>query len=322
VASCFYGVGLGAKGKHLDSSGAQVTVTKDGSVQVSIGMTEMGQGAETVMTQIASEALGCKPEAIAVMPAETSVVPDSGPTVASRTTLLSGNAVSDACSRIAEVMLPIAADLLGTDERYVRASDGYFATDDPHEVRVLFQDVAREVSRRGLSLTADGWYQPPDTSFDENGQGDAYYVYSFATQIAKVSVDTDTGRVRILKLVAAHDVGKAINPATTKGQIEGGVMIGAGLALYEDFRLADGAVETCDFATYIIPTSMDSFEIVPVVVEHPWPEGPYGAKGFAETPSIPTAAALANAIEHATGVRMTSLPMTPEKVYRAFKDNK
>jgi CO/xanthine dehydrogenase Mo-binding subunit len=320
AASCFYGVGLGAKGKHLDSSGARVDVRRDGSVSVSIGMTEMGQGSETVMTQIASETLGCKPEAVIVAPAETSVVPDSGPTVASRTTLLSGNAVYDACSKIAKELRSVAADLLGTKPRYVRSSSGYFVTEDPHEIRIAFQKVVEEAAKRSASLTADGWYQPPDTSFDDNGQGDAYYVYSYATQIAKVEVDVETGRVRILKLVAAHDVGKAVNPLTTRGQIEGGVMTGAGLALYEDFKLSKGTVETCDFATYIIPTAMDSFEIVPIIVEDPWPDGPFGAKGFAETPTIPTAAAIANAIKDAIGIRMTSLPMTPEKVYRALKN--
>ena len=320
VASCFYGVGLGAKGKHLDSSGAHVRVQADGSVLVSIGMTEIGQGAETVMTQIASEVLGCTPEAITVLPARHRSFRTAAPQWHPGLHFLSGNAVADACAKIVEQLMAVAAELLQTDSKSVRVSMGYFSTDDPHEVRVGFEEVAYQTARRGLPLRADGWYQPPDTTFDENGLGDAYYVYAYATQIAKVRVNLETGQVRIERIIAAHDVGKAINPDTTRGQIQGGVLTGAGLALYENFKATRGNVETRDFSTYIIPTSMDSFEITPVIVEDPWSDGPFGAKGFAETPTIPTAGAIANAIKHATGVRMTSLPMTPEKVYRTLRD--
>ncbi|MFH1502577.1 MAG: xanthine dehydrogenase family protein molybdopterin-binding subunit [Candidatus Eisenbacteria bacterium] len=317
VASIYYGVSLGAKGLALDASGAHLNVYRDGSVRVSVGGTEMGQGLLTVLSQIASDSLGIPMDRIHVGNADTSVVPDSGPSVASRTTLMTGNAVIDAAARLRLTMGAVAADVLG-----VTASDVTFEGDTvgAGETRMPFPELANECWRRNVSTSADGWYAAPETHFDENGQGDAYAVYSFATHVAEVAVDVETGRVTLERITAAHDVGRVLNPVTLEGQIEGGALQGASMALYERMVTSGGDILTPDFSTYILPTSMDVPEIVPLTVEAPYSLGPFGAKGMGETPAMPGAAAVANAVADATGVRVTELPIDAATIARAFEN--
>ncbi len=317
AASIYYGVSLGAKGLALDASGAHLNVYRDGSVRVSVGGTEMGQGLLTVLSQITSDSLGVPIDQIHVGRADTSVVPDSGPSVASRTTLMTGNAIIDAAAKIRALMGAVAADKLGVDGASIEFADGRVGAE---EKTMSFAELANECWLRNVRTSADGWYAAPPSTFDENGQGDAYAVYSYATHVAEVSVDTETGKVTLERITAAHDVGRVLNPVTLEGQIQGGALQGASMALYEKMKTDDGTILTPDFSTYIIPTAMDVPEIETVIVEAPYSRGPFGAKGIGETPAMPGAAAVVNAVANATGVRVTELPIDPDTIARAFDE--
>jgi CO/xanthine dehydrogenase Mo-binding subunit len=319
AASVYYGVSLGAKGLALDGSGAHLNVYRDGSVRIGVGGTEMGQGLLTVLAQIAADALGVDVASVRVEPADTSVVPDSGPSVASRTTLMTGNAVLDAAAKLREAMGAVAAEMLGADRDAVEFAGGRVASG---QRSVSFRELAEACWARNVNTAASGWYAAPLSTFDENGQGDAYAVYSYATHVAEVEVDTRTGAVSLLRVTAAHDVGKVLNPTTLEGQVEGGVLQGAGMALYERVRSEAGRIVTPDLATYIIPTAADRPEVECHFVEHPYSRGPFGAKGIGETPAMPGAAAVANAVAHAVGVRFEELPITAEMVKRALAERK
>ena len=320
ISSIIYGVSLGAAGKILDGSGASVQITPDGRVIVLVGTTEMGQGMRTVLSQIAAEALGVPTDYIYLPEPDTIAVPDSGPTVASRATFMSGNAILDAISIIKPVMLKIAANMLGVSENEVDVADGKFFVKDKPSKSVLFEDVAREGYLRRERLAAMGWYKAPPTFMDENGLGDVYFTYSFATHVAEVEVDMETGKVNVIDYYAVHDSGKIINPVLAEGQVQGGVAQGIGYALTEDLVLKDGRILNPNFTDYLIPSTMDVPEIKVSFVEAKDSRGPYGAKGLGEPCLMPAAAAVANAIRNATGVRMTELPMTSERVYKALKE--
>ena len=297
IAACSYGVGLGAMGKHLNPAGASVVVAGDGSVTVAVGTTEIGQGMITVLSQIAAQSLGCPVERVHVVEADTSRVPDSGPTVASRTTLMSGNAIRDAAAKIRAAMAPV---LEGTDLPWA-------------------EEVARCVQKQ-VGLAAHGWAVPPATTFDlESGQGDAYVCYSFSANVVEVQVDTETGEVTPTGVVSGHDLGRVINPTTGEGQVEGGVVQGLGYALVEEHTTDGGRIVNDQFSTYIIPTPLDAPPIQTVLVEHEYAWGPYGAKGLGETPIIAVAPAVTAAIHHAVGVRIDAIPATPERVLRALQ---
>ena len=297
LAACYYGVGLGAMGKHLNPAGASVVVAADGSVTVAVGTTEIGQGMITVLSQITAEALGCPVEMVKVMDPDTSRVPDSGPTVASRTTVMSGNAIRDAAARIRAAMEPVIADS-----------------------GLSWREAVHLCVTRQVGLAAHGWSVPPTTTFDlETGQGDAYICYSWSANVVEVEVDMETGETRVTKVWSAHDTGRVINPTTGEGQVEGGVLQGLGYALVEEHALREGRILNDQFSTYIIPTTLDTPEIKAILVEHEFPWGPYGAKGLGETPIIAVAPAVTAAIHHAAGVRLDRIPATPERVWAALR---
>ena len=314
-SSIFYGVGLGAGGKALARTGARVIVHGDGSVLFSVGTTEIGQGMTTVLSQIVADELGVPFEWVSMMPTDTSRVPDSGPTVASRSTTMSGNALKDACIKIKSVLLDEAAVMLDKPISEIAFDDGTVKVGD---VKRPLLEIIKSCFAKRRPLSAEGWHISPPTSFDETtGQGDAYVVYAYATNLAKVKVDKETGVVDVLQVWAAHDVGKAINPALAEGQIEGGIMQGIGYALMEDMVTDErGVIKNPEFSTYIIPTAEDQPKISPILVEHPYPDGPYGAKGFGEQPLMGVAPAIANAVFDAVGVRIKELPITPEKIWQ------
>ncbi len=315
VGSIYYGVSLGAKGLLLDASGAHLNVYRDGSVRIAVGGTEMGQGLLTVLSQIAADSLGAPIESIHVDLVDTSVVPDSGPSVASRTTLMTGNAVIDAATKLKATMGEVAADMLGVSTDSIEFRNGHILGGDRS---LTFADLANECWLRNVNTAAEGWYAAPKSTFDENGQGDAYAVYSYATHVAEVEVDTETGEVHLVRVTAAHDVGRILNPVTLEGQIEGGVLQSAGMGLYEKMKTNGGDITTPDFSTYIIPTAMDVPEIESVFIEARYSKGPFGAKGIGETPAMPGAVAIANAVTHATGIRFHELPVTAEAVRLAL----
>ena len=305
----YYGVSLGAIGRAIDRGGAKVEILKDGSVSVFIGCTEMGQGALTVIGQIAAESLGLPPERVMVHPVDTDIVPDSGPTVASRTTIISGNAVVDACGKILERMASAAGAMLGESSEFVPL-EGVFRAEASGK-SATFDEVVAECFSRRVDLADTGWYAVPECFVDaDTGQGKAYHVYSFATQVAEVLVDRGTGRVEVVRFHAAHDSGRIVNRTLAAAQVEGGVAQGLGLALTERFSHTGGYITSSEFSTYLLPTSLDMCDEVGVdFIECLSSDGPFGVKGLGEPATIPAAAAIANAVSNALGRRVKHLPI-------------
>jgi CO/xanthine dehydrogenase Mo-binding subunit len=318
LSTVFYGVGLGAGGKVLARTGARVILHADGSALFSVGTTEIGQGMTTVLSQIVADELGLPLESVSMLATDTSRVPDSGPTVASRSTMMSGNAVKDACIKIKSVLLEEASEMVCLPASDIKIDEGEVIT--PGKTIPLL-DVIKSCSLKRKPLSAEGWIISPPTSWDDNtGQGDAYIVYAWASNLVKVRVDKETGEVNVLKVWTAHDIGKAINPASAEGQIEGGALQGIGYALTEDMTAdGNGAIRNSEFSTYIIPTAEDQPDIIPIIVENPFPWGPYGAKGFGEQPLMGLAPAIANAVYDACGVRIRELPISPEKIWSELR---
>jgi CO/xanthine dehydrogenase Mo-binding subunit len=330
MASTVYGVCLGAAGKFLAKAGAHVQIQPDGSVTVAVGNTDMGQGARTVLSQIAAEGLGAPYALVDVIEPDTSRVPDSGPTVASRTTVMSGNAILNACKAIRSRMDPLIREMAGANANAaVHTADGFFVVGGGSDhgatgKKISYADAIKKCHAERVNLTYDGWWTEEGTTFDPmTGLGDAYIVYTFSTTAVEIELDTATGEVKILKIVGAHDIGKAVNPMLAEGQIQGGALQGAGYALMENLVVQNGVMLNPNFSGYTIPTSVDApAEIVPVIVEKEFHDGPYGAKGLGEPPLISVAPAVANAIYNAAGIRIRCIPALPEKILDALKKKK
>ncbi|MDO9513051.1 MAG: xanthine dehydrogenase family protein molybdopterin-binding subunit [Elusimicrobiota bacterium] len=311
MASSIYGVGLGAGGQHLAKSGSFVQIEPDGSALIAVGNTEMGQGARTVLSQIAAETLGAPYELVDMMPTDTSRVPDSGPTVASRTTVMSGTSVMNACKVIRARIDEIVRKELKVKGK-VSSENGFYKIGNK---KAPYAEIIARCWAERVHLSHAGWFRVEGTTFGEkDGQGDPYFVYTWSTMIAEVEVDTETGLVEVLNFVSAHDIGKAVNPREAEGQIQGGSLQGIGYALSENLVIDKGRMLNPNFTGYIIPTIEDSPDIKPIIVEERYPKGPYGAKGLGEPPLICAAPAIANAVYNATGKRIKDLPLIPERV--------
>jgi len=315
LSTIYYGVGLGAGGEHLARTGAVMEIHDDGSVSFAVGTTEMGQGMKTVLSQIVAEELGIDYSTIYILPTDTTRVPDSGPTVASRATTMSGRAAQNAAKILKERLISVASDLLSAKEKEIYIKNSFVFLNDK-KTEITFKQLIDECAKRRISLSSAGWHHPPHLKFDwETGLGDAYNVYAYATNIAEVEVNKKTGEVKVIRIIAAHDVGKAVNPQMVEGQIQGGTLQGVGYALTENIIREKGKILNPNFSTYIIPTTLDTPEIIPVIVEDPYPDGPFGAKGFGEQPLMGIAPAVANAVCNALDISINELPITPEMVW-------
>ncbi len=314
-----YGVCLGAGGKALDRAGALVQLMYDGSATFAVGTTEMGQGMHTVLAQIVAEELGVPYEAVRPMAPDTAMVPDSGPTVASRTTVMSGNALKKTCAPIRRALAEVAGGILGVAAEDVTLAGGVATAPDGRTAG--YEEVLQRCFVERRHLASSGWHESQGTTWDdETGAGDPYITYAFAANVVEVEVDVETGEVEVLAVYAAHDVGKAINPTGVEGQIEGGTAQGLGYALMEEILHRDGRMLNPQFSTYLIPTAPDVPPIHAIIVEHPTAVGPFGAKGFGEQPLMGLGPAVANAVFNATGVRILELPLTSERVWRAMRN--
>lgn len=321
ASACFYGTGLGAAGKRMDRAGAFLQVDADGSVQIAVGTTEMGQGHNMALAQIAAEELGTVAESVAMLPIDTSRVPDSGPTVASRATLMSGGALRDAARKVRALLHEVVARRHGVDASSLRFEPGTIHVTPDRAVR--FEEAVAWAMEERVHLAAQGWFTAPNSEWNpETGLGEAYYIYTYSCNIAEVAVDEETGEVQVLRLVSGHDIGKAINRREAEGQIQGGAVQGLGYALYEDLVEKDGRILRPNFSGYIIPATGDIPPITPIIVEEPYSEGPFGAKGLGEPPLIAIAPAIANAIADAVGIRPTQLPMIPERILALIQARK
>jgi len=317
TASIYYGIGNTGK---PNPSSAFVEVMEDGSATVYCGAADMGQGSTTVLAQIAATELGISLDRIHVVVADTGITPEAGVSSASRQTYISGNACRIASAQAKEVLLNRAVELLDEPVDNLVVTDGIIHVANDPERSVPISDAAAACRAIGRLAVGSGSFNPPAGDLDpDTGEGTAYGTFAYATHVAEVEVDTETGEVEVLGLWAAHDVGTAVNPQSAEGQIEGGVAIGLGFALMEEVVVEEGRIRARTFSEYMIPTALDVPAIHPILVEEPTPTGPFGAKGLGEPPTIATAAAIANAVHDATGVRITELPLTAERVFLALQ---
>ncbi len=319
------GVGMGwyrtSIGIGADGCGANVYVHEDGSVLLYSGITEMGQGSFTVLPQICAEELGVRVEDVRLVMPDTDYVPESGPTVGSRSTTLMGNAIILACRQVKESLVEVAAGMLEIPTDRVAFRDRRVFDRHAPDRGVEFKAVCARAMATGQRLIGQGWWTPPPSSLDPHtGQGDPYFVYTYSTHMAQVVVDVETGEVEIENYVAAFDVGKAINPQALEGQIEGGVAMGLGYALMEEVVIDQGVIKNPSLQDYLIPTTLDVPDIKPIILEVENRYGPYGAKGIGEMPNIPATPAILNAVADACGGRVRSLPADPEAVFWAIRE--
>ncbi len=315
-------VGGGARIYRSDGCGATVKVDDFGHVSLITGSTEIGQGSETVLAQIVAEVLGVKVEEITVLNSDTDVKPWDVGVHASRTTFIAGNAAHIAALEARRQIFETAAEMLKVNADELVARGGHVAVgNNGKSVDLAKVARARHFREGGQLIIGEGWYDPPTKLVDKDTyKGNISATYGFGTQMAEVEVDTETGKVRVLRLVCANDVGRAINPMAVEGQIEGGAQMGLGYALTEELLVKEGRVLNPDFLDYRLFTSADMPRLETIIIETDDPQGPFGAKGVGEMGGTPTAAAIANAIYDAVGVRLTQVPMTPERVLKALDE--
>ena len=318
LACSYRGVSLGAEG--VDAAGAIVSVQTDGSVIVSSGITDMGQGAQTQMSQIAAEVLGISMDRIRFLNTNTSRVPDSGPTVASRGTIMGGSAARKAAELVRATLLGVGAEMAKLAADDCDLADNYLVEKRSGKRLASFKELAAECFGRGKAMHALGWHKAPPTAWhEEEGKGDAYFTFVYAANVAEVEVDTETGKVDVLNFVSCHDVGKAINRNTLLGQFYGGVAMGLGYGLLEEFDYEDAVPKQVNFDEYLIPTAMDMPSIQAIIVENEDAAGPFGAKSIGEPTLELAAPAIVNAIYNATSKRICEIPATLERVLLGHK---
>ena len=308
VAGMFYGCG---NTSLPNPSTIRLGLKPDGRLALHQGAVDIGQGSNTVIAQIAADALGLPLSLIDLVSADTDLTPDCGKTSASRQTFVTGTAAERAGRALRHALLRLA-----------NAGEGATLALDEGTLQVREDTVVRSIALASLPRDPFGYVQcaeetfdPPTSPLDANGQGTPYAVYGYGAHLAEVEVDMRLGRVRVLRIVAAHDVGRAINPSLVEGQIEGGVAQGIGMALMEEFTPGRGE----NLHDYLIPTIGDVPPIQSILVERASSAGPFGAKGIGEQALIPTAPAILNAIHHATGARIMQIPATPERVLAAIR---
>jgi xanthine dehydrogenase molybdenum-binding subunit len=307
-ASAYKNTGLG--GGAPDISGADVELYEDGTFQVRSSAAELGQGLVTVMRLIVSEEMSIEPGKVRVLVMDTDLTPNGGPTTASRQTFVTGNASRLAAKTLREEISASMAEKYDVRPEQIRFEDGIVHVNG-HSL--TYAEIYKEMTGMGRKPLVRYEYEAPKTMPLGSG-GDMHFAFSFATQAAEVEVNKVTGEVRVLKVISANDVGMAVNPLGLQGQVEGGVMMGLGNCLTEEFIVEDGNVVTDHLARYRVPGIMLTPEITSIIVEHPVEAGPYGAKGVGEVSSIPTTPAITNAIYNAVGVRIFKLPVDQEMI--------
>jgi selenium-dependent xanthine dehydrogenase len=312
-AAAYKNTGLG--GGAPDKAGVEVELYSDGTLQVRTASAELGQGLVTVLQMIVAEEFNVSPERVRVLVMDTDLTPDGGPTTASRQTYVTGNAAKYAAQTLRQAVASTMAEKYDLPPEQVRFVEG-LAQVGYH--RVPLGQVVAEMQKEGRAPKAMYEYWAPATQPLGQG-GDMHFAFGFAAQAANVEVDTQTGEVRVLEVITANDVGKAINPLGLQGQVEGGIIMGLGNALTEEFIVEEGIYYTDRLARYRIPSIMLAPEITSIVVEHPTSEGPFGAKGIGELVSIPTTPAITNAIYNAVRVRIDRLPVDQEVVLSGIR---
>jgi len=307
VAGMWYGCG---NTSLPNPSTMRVGLKADGRIALHQGAVDIGQGSNTIVTQICADALGAPIDRFDLVCGDTSITPDSGKTSASRQTFVTGKAVYMAAKELRRAILGTtgACECAMIDF----GADTVTIKEDGKNRTIGLRDLP--LDKHGYVFTGEATFDPPTSPLDENGQGKPYAIFGFGAHLAEVAVDTELGIVRVLKITAAHDVGRAINPTLIEGQIEGGAAQGLGMALMEEFFPGKGE----NLHDYLIPSAGDMPPVESILIEDPSSIGPFGAKGIGEQAVIPTAPAILNAIHDAIGVRIHRLPATPDRIRAAI----
>ena len=309
VAGMWYGCG---NTSLPNPSTVRIGLKRNGRIALHQGAVDIGQGSNTIVTQICADALGAPIERFDLLSGDTAITPDCGKTSASRQTLVTGKAAQMAGEQLRHAILKLAgacecASIHFDNNGGITVRDG-----DKSQAVAL---AGRSLDDYGYVITAEATFDPPTSPLDENGQGVPYAVFGFGAHLAEIEVDTELGTIRVLKVTAAHDVGRAINPTLIEGQIEGGVAQGLGMALMEEFFPGKGE----NLHDYLIPSAGDVPPVESILIEDPSPIGPFGAKGIGEQAVIPTAPAILNALHDAIAVRVKKVPATPDRVRAAIR---
>lgn len=319
IALMYHGNSIGVEG--ADYSSATIIINRDGSITYRTGLTDMGQGSVWGLVLIAAEILGVPPSYFRIELPDTASTPDSGPTVASRSTVMGGNATLVAAYKLRKRLNEVASKLLdcSPDEIVIEAPRVYCRSDPDKEI--TWNDVVEQAFWLGVPLQEFGYYRAPKAQWDEEtGQGAPYITYTFGAIISEVSVDLETGQVVVERAITAYDIGRVINPIGAEFHAIGGYIQGMGYALMEEIiHDKNGYVLTNNLSTYYVPVIKDAPEIIPVFIEALYKQGPLGAKGLGEPSIVAIAPSIVNAVSHATGIQFTEIPLTPHKVYSELK---
>ena len=321
VACGWYGI---ARTAAMDRAAVWVELDDGGTVKIATGVTEIGEGVLTGLCQIAAEEMGVRPQDIVLGDNDTARVPEAAHAGATRMTYMIGNAVAIGCREAFGKFRDAMGAYWGVTPGSIKAFAGEVWVEGSPTKRMTMAHAVHVLKKEeGIVIVGSGLFTSKHSALDpETGAATPWQSYVFGAQIAEVEVDDDTGEVQVLGVWAAHDVGRVVNPQQVEGQIEGGVVMGLGHALMEDYIQVQGQTTTPGFAKYILPTALDIPKITSVLITEPDPKTPLGVKGIGEPSITPTAAAIVNAIYDAVGVRMTRLPATPERVMAALREKR
>jgi len=319
VACSMRGVSIGAEG--MDAGRVYIEVQQDGSVQLNCGFTEQGQGLRTCLTQVCADLFGVPFEQVTMSETDTSKSPLTGAAIASRGTFIGSGAIADAALKIQPIIAGGVARVYKKPVDDIRFLNGRVTFSDEN---ISFSEAVDACYGCGLTPAATGTFIMPALNWDEKaGRGEAFYSYTYSCHMAEVEVDTDTGAVQVTKMVACHDMGRAVNPQCVEGQIYGGAVMGMGMATLEDLNVDSktSEIRNLNFAEYLIPTAMDVQDIIPLLDEHTDPRAPVGGRSIGEPATEPGAAAVLGAINHALGKAglIRTLPADLEKVFFACR---
>ena len=317
VACGYHGQGLGRKGKEY--AAAYMRIEQDGSVIVTSGITEIGQGMNTVNTQVVAETLGISPVYISAINVDTGVSPESITSAASRGVWAGASAVFDAARKLKQKLVNVAAEILETYPENIDSRDDVFFNVSNPSKKISYVDLVKESYSRFIELNATGWFLSPSSYWDSTtGLGEPYPTYIYGGNVAEVEVNTKTGDIRVVRVYAVYDCGRVINLSTAKGQVYGGVVMSMGFALKENFVVGNGYPKTLNFDTYHLVRANEAPEIIVDFIQNPDSTGPYGAKGLGEPANEHAAPAILNAVFHATGIRILETPATRAKILSAL----
>jgi CO/xanthine dehydrogenase Mo-binding subunit len=307
-----------------DTSRSHVSIEMDGSVTIRAGVQDIGGGQAASLCQIVAEVLGVPLEDIKIYIADTALTPLAGTTTATRQLYMSGNATLMAAKEIRRTLLKKAGEMMRIDPQRLDLSDKEVVDTEGTGKNLPLVDVVKACASDGLPLYHVALFKAPFRNLTqyERIEGQVFPDFTFGTHAAEVAVDEETGEVQVLKLIACFDVGRAINPASVEGQLEGGAIYGMGYGLMEEVVMEKGVTMTPSFSEYLLPTSMDVPDVETILIESGDGVGPFGAKGVGEPSVCSIAPAIANAVNDAVGVRLYDLPLTPEKIVRALKEKK